>query len=566
MSLQSILQLGSSALSVQQAALQITSNNIANAGNPDYTRQLGSIVPGADYQNGTGFLVGSGVSLTGINRQIDNSLLLRLRSATSDSSAADTTQSWTSRIESVYNALGTNNLSSQMSTFFNSWSKLASNPQDSGLRQIVLTNGDTLAKTFNDLSRQFAGLQQDIGDRTAAQADAADAISQQIADLNGKITVAEGGSASQANGLRDQRDALVKQLSGIMNVTTTEDKGSLNVFVGSQPLVIGSTTRGVAVRQVSSGAGSETQLVFKDDMKTELPVTGGELGGLANANNAIKATTSDLNSLAKSLVFELNKVHSSGQGLTGLTNVTSQNPVLNSNARLDSSAAGLTFPPQNGSFVVTVTSKTTGLTTSKLIKVDLAPGSASPTTLNSLAASIGDTSINATVSGGQLKISAASPDLTISFSQDSSNTLASLGINTFFSGDNAASIGVSAQLLGNPALLAAAQNGSAGDNQTALAIASLDTKSLSSLSGLTLRQGYDTAVSTVASTTAAAKTSSAGASIVLQTLQAQRESLSGVSLDEESVNLITQQRAFQGAARIISTVDDMMQTVLGLVR
>jgi len=53
---------------------------------------------------------------------------------------------------------------------------------------------------------------------------------------------------------------------------------------------------------------------------------------------------------------------------------------------------------------------------------------------------------------------------------------------------------------------------------------------------------------------------------VLQTLQGQREALSGVSLDEESINLIKQQRAFEGAARIISTVDEMLQTILALVR
>ena len=52
----------------------------------------------------------------------------------------------------------------------------------------------------------------------------------------------------------------------------------------------------------------------------------------------------------------------------------------------------------------------------------------------------------------------------------------------------------------------------------------------------------------------------------MNTLQAQRESLSGVSLDEEAMNLMKQQRAFQGAAKLVTTVNDMMQTVLDMVK
>lgn len=566
MSLLGTLNLGRSALAVQQAALQITSNNISNAGNPDYTRQTGVLSASPDVIDSTGLLLGSGVSLTSVNRQIDSSLLLRLRSATSDSAAADAKLTWTSRIESVLNSLGNSNLSTQLSNFLNSWSKLASNPQDLGQRQVVLSTGDTLARTFKDISTKFAGVQSDIDGRTTAQAAAADDLTRQIAELNGQITVAEGGSAAQANSLRDQRDALLKRLSQLVDVTTIEDKGNVNIFVGSEPLVIGTSTRGLAVRQTSGADGVQTQLVFKDDGKTPVPATGGELGGLASARGTADDASDRLDTLAKALIFELNKIHAAGQPLSPLTSVASTNSVADPNAPLTSAATNLAFPPQNGSFVVSVTSKSTGLTTSRLIKVDLSPSSPNPTTLASLAAQIGDTNLTASVAGGQLSIKSANPDVTFSFSKDTSNVLASLGINTFFSGTNAANIQVAQRLANNPQGIAAAANGNLGDNSAALAIASLDTKSLSSLAGLTLRQSYDTLTSSVSSAAAAAKTTSQSATVVLQTLTSQRESLSGVSLDEESINLISQQRAFQGAARIISTVDDLIQTVLDLVR
>ena len=65
---------------------------------------------------------------------------------------------------------------------------------------------------------------------------------------------------------------------------------------------------------------------------------------------------------------------------------------------------------------------------------------------------------------------------------------------------------------------------------------------------------------------AGAKNNAEATSVVKETLESQREALSGVSLDEEAVNLIRQQRAFQGAARLISTVNEMMDTVLNMVR
>ena len=67
------------------------------------------------------------------------------------------------------------------------------------------------------------------------------------------------------------------------------------------------------------------------------------------------------------------------------------------------------------------------------------------------------------------------------------------------------------------------------------------------------------------SASAGAKTSAEAAAAVKDTLQAQREALSGVSLDEEAVNLMRQQRAFQGAARLVAAVDEMMQQILNMV-
>jgi flagellar hook-associated protein 1 FlgK len=114
--------------------------------------------------------------------------------------------------------------------------------------------------------------------------------------------------------------------------------------------------------------------------------------------------------------------------------------------------------------------------------------------------------------------------------------------------------------------VAAAKNGEKGDNQTARAIAALETQAIAGLGGTSLRDAYQETVNGVAVAVSAAESDAEAAAAVRETLQAQREALSGVSLDEEAVNLMRQQRAFQGAARVITAVNDMMGTVLNMVR
>src|SRR5438067_1437712 len=179
MSLLGTLQVGQSALAVQQAALQVTGNNIANAGNADYTRQVANLSPSPDQKLQPGMFIGTGVDLTGIKRQVDEALNARVRSSVSDNQSADTTQQWLGRVEATFNELSDQDLSTQLSKFFNSWSNLANKPQDMGLRQVVVQNGDNVAKWFQNLRGQLGDLQTDIADRMKGLASDANNLAQQ---------------------------------------------------------------------------------------------------------------------------------------------------------------------------------------------------------------------------------------------------------------------------------------------------------------------------------------------------------------------------------------------------
>jgi flagellar hook-associated protein 1 FlgK len=566
MSLTGALNVGRSALAVTQGALQVTGNNIANAGNADYTRQTAAISPNKDQQIRPGVFLGQGINLDNVSRQIDEALQGRLRGSYSDAESAGTLEQWYGRIEATFNELGDDDLSTRLSNFFKSWSTLANQPQDAGYRQVVLQEGEATANWFHDLRGQLGSLQSDIDSRMVAQAQDADELAQQVADLNAEIVVAEGGTGGSANGLRDKRDAVLGKLSEIVDVRTIpQDNGSVNVYVGSEPLVIAAQNRGVAVKKTTSADGKpEATVVFKAT-NGKLPAKGGQLGGLVEVRERIGKVIDDVDGQAKNLIFELNKLHASGQGLEGFSTVSAANAVDDPTVALNTAASGLEFTPTTGSFVVHVKQKATGLVTSTLVNVDLDGLNANDTTLNSLKTAIDNVAgISATISAGKLQVSADSPAVEVSFSQDSSGTLATLGLNTFYNGSNARDIAVNQVVKDKPQLLAAAKNGQPGDNQTARAIASLETTKLPSLGNVTMKDTYEATINGLATAAAGAKTSAEAANAVKDTLTAQREALSGVSLDEEAVNLMKQQRAFQGAAKLVAAVDELMQTVLNM--
>jgi flagellar hook-associated protein 1 FlgK len=561
-SLLSALNIATSALNVEQSAINVTGNNIANVGNANYSRETAVTSPSDDTQTQPGMFIGTGVDLTAVQRQVDQALNGRLNSATSDNSAATTTQTWVGQIQSSLNALSGSDLSSQMDTFFTGWSNLANDPTDTGQRQVVIQDGQNLASYIQGLNTQLNGLQTTVNQELPEQTATASGLASQIAKLNVQIVTAQGGTGGTANSLLDQRDADVSQLSQLVNITTSDQPdGSVNVYIGSEPLVQGQTSRGLSIANVNNSSGTSTPTVVFTDNGGTAPITSGSIGALEGVRSQITSTAGSINTIAQNLISAVNNLSASGQGTEGFTTVTSTNTVDDATQPLNSAAAGLTETPTNGSFVVQVT-QTDGTSKSTLVPVNL-NGTGPQTSLDSLASSLNAIAgVSATVANGQLTIKSTNPSATINFSQDSSGTLASLGINTFFDGTNAGNIAVNATVSGQPSLLAAAQNGEAGDNTNALAMSKLGTQSLTGLNGQSLSSAYQDLVNQVANTAATATTNATATQDIQQTLQSQQQTLSGVSINDETVNLMQQQQAFQAAAQVVTSVNAMYTSLL----
>jgi flagellar hook-associated protein 1 FlgK len=304
---------------------------------------------------------------------------------------------------------------------------------------------------------------------------------------------------------------------------------------------------------------------FADNLQ---PVTlrGGQIAGLvASRDTDVMGHIDSLNSLTTAIINEVNKVHSGGQGLSGYSTITGAFDTDSANAVL--SDAGLSLTPRNGSFLLYVTNTQSGSSTRtpNTVAVDL-DGIGADDTLTTLAAKIeAIDGVSAEVtSDNRLKVTADDGG-EITFGEDSSGALAALGINVFFTGSNSEDLSVNTILMNNLDLLAASQTHEAGDGSNAGAIAGLGSTSLSDLNGQSILDYYNAIASGVAVRGATATAALNSSDAVVEALTAQRESLSGVSLDEEAISLMQFQRAFQAAARYTTVVNQLVDEVLSLV-
>jgi flagellar hook-associated protein 1 FlgK len=564
--------LGGSSLAAQQTGLQVTGNNIANAGTEGYTRQTVKLTPGGPLALGNGQYVGTGVEVDSIERQANAAINESLRNATSDQQGAQTLDTLLGRIQTTFGALNDSDLAARMTDFFNSFSTLATNPGNTAQQSVVVQNGASLADYLQSLRSQLTTIRTDAQAQAGTLVTQADALVKSIANLNSQIAQVEGG-AGTANNLRDQRDVALGQLAQIMDIRVIDQGGgNLNVLAGSMPVVTGTTTRGISSTQKTDATTGFTnlQITFGDN-GDDLAVTGGQLGALLNArDNYLTPAVQTVDTLAAGLISAVNAIHTQGQGLTDFSTVTGAAGVTDPAAALNAGtqATGLTFAPKNGTFNLYIKDAVSGEITTKQIGVNLS-GQGAQTSLNSLAAALsaaGGGIVTGTVNAnGKLVIASSNQNVTFSFGEDTSGTLAALGINTFFTGTDATNIAVNGMLTDDPSKLATGRGNIAGSNANCQALALAGSAAASALKGKSLTGYYGDYIGTLSAQAKNASDNVTAQSAIHDALNAQQQAISGVSLDEEAINLTKYQRAFEGSARFISVVDQMMQTVLGLI-
>jgi flagellar hook-associated protein 1 FlgK len=441
------------ALEATQGALSATSNNIANADTPGYTREVAQFSENQESVSSSG-VNGGGVTLSGLQSVRDELLNLQIQQQTSLQSSVDTQSSTLQQLQSYFSSTGGGDIATALSSFSTNLSQLSATPTDSGARQGVLSSAQDLANAFNNTSSGLTSAQSDADGQVTQTVAQINTLTSQIAQLNGQLsqmtaTGQDGGT------IQDQRDELVQKLSTLTGVAITQSSSGETITTGNgSPLVMGDQS---FTLQTATGTNGMQQVLNSTGADITSSLQGGQLGGAIQIRDqVIPGFLSQLNTLASQLTASVNAAQAKG---------------FDSNGK-------------------------------------------------------------------------AGQDL-FSISTNPSNAAATMSV-----------------ALTDPALVAASSDGSAGSNGNLANLSATLTNSLPS--GQTPAATFASLVFQVGNSASNATAQSTAIGLNLQQLTDQQGSISTVDTNEEATNLMRYQTAYEAAARIISTIQQLSTVTLNM--
>ena len=314
----SAISLITAALDADQVALDVTSNNVANASNESYTREVPNWSENQPiYVNGQA--IGTGVSVTGGISQRDRVLNQRLdqqqqlsASSTSLLTALTTLQgSFTPASSST----STGNIGNDITNFFDSYTSLESEPSNNADRQGILSAATTLAGDISSTAASLNAQQSSLDQSANTVVAQVNALTTSLAQVNRQIQSTSPNS--DAGVLEDERQSDLSQLSQLIGINqiTTENNGMSVTTTGGQLLA----SEGTSIPITTGEVGGVTHFFLGEtDITSALASGGGQLGGILTARDqSIPTTIAALDQLAFGIATSVNAVNNAGTDLDG---------------------------------------------------------------------------------------------------------------------------------------------------------------------------------------------------------------------------------------------------------
>jgi flagellar hook-associated protein 1 FlgK len=322
-SIGSILSNARSALAANQAAINTTAHNIANAETEGYTRKRVDLRADTPQMMPYGSL-GRGVVVADIPRVRDTLLDLTFRMQSADSSRYGRRSELLGQIEELYAEPSPRDLGAALDSFWGTWSDLAAQPLNDAARMSARQAGDHLASQLQRLSSGLDNIASGADLRMRQDVAQLNQYAAEVAELNEQIIAAE--SAGQTAGdLRDARDRSVDGIASLAQVQVFErSNGSIAVVAGDATIVDGDDSVALAVDTTGGTYRIRTE------RGTIVRPTGGLIGAsIAVLNTDLPAAQAELDALARAVVSEVNAVHANGMnplGQTGVAFFDNRNP------------------------------------------------------------------------------------------------------------------------------------------------------------------------------------------------------------------------------------------------
>lgn len=311
-----LLSIGASGARAYQSALATTSDNIANAATPGYSKRTATVreVVAAG-GNSVATASGLGAAVGGVTRASDPFRASEVRSTGSDLARTLAGATWLQRIDE---SLTGNKLGDRLTAFFTSAKAVAADPTALPARAAMLEAASGVAAAFSATGAALDGAMADLDGSAGTATAQLNNLSASLAQVNSGLARAAPGTAGQA-ALLDQRDQLLEQMSAITDVTVRfDDKGRAAVRAGSGggPLLVEGAEASM-VSHAMNGEGAISFSVLRAGQVSLMAPGGGALAGIAESGQRIAAARDQIGKMARDFADGVNTVQAAGDDLAG---------------------------------------------------------------------------------------------------------------------------------------------------------------------------------------------------------------------------------------------------------
>jgi len=559
MSLFSVLNIGTRGLMASQLSMDIAGQNISNADVEGYSRKRLNL--SADYRYDSNYgQVGLGVEVINIERMRSEFIDSQIRLQNQDVGYFNQVNESMNTIENILLEPSDTGIQTYIDQFFDSWQNLCNNPADLSARTVVKTNGEILSDVFHNVAGELRNLLQTRNSEIEDRLDEVNKIIKEVYNLNLEIGSVEIGNQN-ANDSRDRRDVILKKLSGLIDINTTENElGQMTVTTNGNILVspvnYQSLETATSSYRLADGT-SMTQVGIRFSAShNEYNPQGGEVKALIDIRDTIIPEYQEkVDTLALKLVKDINSLHVTGYNLKGYSGNNFFNPDTTGASDISLSASILSSvqniaAASGGEALTGVTNNLAAGTHDygdPAIQIYRDPLSATPTEAHNI------------ISGS---VVVSTPDATLIENVQYHIDYANGTIQMLQSGFDDDNIRIDFQYR-------TGGYSGPGDNSNALKIAKLRDNltmvpDVIGNNSSTYTEYYSSIISSVGQAKNEANSSLETRTFLVDQYESQQDSIAGVSLDEEMADIVKFQHTYQAAARVISVANDMLDTLINM--
>jgi len=606
MSLLDTLNVSNSGLNTSQVGMSVVGHNIANANNENYTRQRVDLDPKVPFHTTPGD-IGTGVKIAQIVRIHDEFVYARLKSSSSRLEYDSFSKNNLEEVAKYFPDLQEKGLYNDLKNYFNSWNDLSAHPNDSAQKTALVQNIKTFSTNLKDSRQRVQKLQNSINDQLKTSIDEVNRLGKEIANINKKISHTEITNDNRANDLRDQRDKLestlqklldISVLKGSMKSDSTKDQSITDggkmyyLNIAGHSFVDGVTFHPLKIDNKDEPNEFYTISHVSQDLSlVDLTgkIKGGKIGAMLDLrgrdidpkthspnDGLLQGYLDDLDSFAKTFIDKTNTIYAK----------SAKESMHSKEMKYYDDDDKITYLDEikEGSFDVVVYDNDGNKTARRTIQItkDTTMKTGTDSIVEKFNADQDDNEDNDSTNDLDDLFSANYVNNVLTITpkegvsgytiaiEDKTNFAATAKIGNLLEGESAKDISLKNEYEENPDKLQAYKAPVEGNNEVANEMVQLqydnidfERKNKESVND-TIYGFYSFVTTNIATDAQHADRNKEASTALYNTVYQEFQSISGVNIDEELTNLIKYQTGYTANAKVISTIDKMLDVLLGI--